>query len=425
MSKTSRISGFYKLSPKDRAQILKEFAGLTDEEVETLQSTGSLSLELADRMIENVVGAFPVPLGIAVNFLINGRDSLIPMAIEEPSVVAAASYAAKMARAKGGFFTSSTEPIMIGQIQAVDVPDPYGARMAILAAKEEILKKANEQDPMLVSVGGGAKDLDAKVIQTSTGPMVITELHVDCRDAMGANAVNTMAEAVSPLIERITHGRTYLRIVSNLATKRLARAWTTIAKEELGGEEVVDGIVEAYAFAAADPYRAATHNKGILNGIIAVVLATCNDHRAVEAGAHAYAARTGHYSPLTIWEKNKDGDLVGSIELPMAVGIVGGATRVHPVAKIALKILGVKTAREFGEVLAAVGLAQNLAALRALSHEGIQRGHMSLHARNVAIMAGAKGDLIDLIVEKMVEERKVRLDRAKELLEEFEKTGKL
>ncbi len=425
MSKTSRISGFYKLSPKDRAQILKEFAGLTDEEVETLQSTGSLSLELADRMIENVVGVFPVPLGIAVNFLINGRDYLIPMAIEEPSVVAAASYAAKMARAKGGFFTSSTEPIMIGQIQAVNVPDPYGARMAILAAREEILKKANEQDPMLVSVGGGAKDLDAKVIQTSKGPMVITELHVDCRDAMGANAVNTMAEAVASLIERITHGRTYLRIVSNLATKRLARAWTTIAKEELGGEEVVDGIVEAYAFAEADPYRAATHNKGILNGIIAVVLATCNDHRAVEAGAHAYAARTGHYSPLTIWEKNRDGDLVGSIELPMAVGIVGGATRVHPVAKIALKILGVKTAREFGEVLAAVGLAQNLAALRALAHEGIQRGHMSLHARNVAIMAGAKGDLIDLIVEKMVEERKVRLDRAKELIEKFEKTGKL
>jgi len=255
--------------------------------------------------------------------------------------------------------------------------------------------------------------------------MVITELHVDCRDAMGANAVNTMAEAVAPLIERITHGRTYLRIVSNLATKRLARAWTTIAKEELGGEEVVDGIVEAYAFAAADPYRAATHNKGILNGIIAVVLATCNDHRAVEAGAHAYAARAGYYSPLTIWEKNEDGDLVGSIELPMAVGIVGGATRVHPIAKIALKILGVKTAREFGEVLAAVGLAQNLAALRALAHEGIQRGHMSLHARNVAIMAGAKGDLIDQIVEKMVEERKVRLDRAKELIEKFEKTGKL
>jgi len=425
MVKMSQLSGFYKLSPKERVQLVKEFAGLTDEEVNLLQSTGSLDLDLANRMIENVVGAFPVPVGIAVNFLINKRDYLIPMAIEEPSVVAAASYAAKMARDGGGFFTNSTSPIMIGQIQAVRIKDPYGAKMAILAAKDEILKKANEQDPMLVSVGGGAKDLDVKVINASTGPMVITELHVDCRDALGSNAVDTMAEAVAPLIERITHGRVYLRIISNLATKRLARAWTIVPKKAVGGEEVVDGIVEAYAFAAADPYRAATHNKGILNGIIGVVIATCNDHRAVEAGAHAYAARNGHYGPLSTWEKNENGDLVGSIELPMAVGIVGGATRVHPIAKIALKILGVKTANEFGEVLAAVGLAQNLGALRALSHEGIQRGHMSLHARNMAISAGAKGDLIDFIVEKMVEERKIRLDRAKELIEEYKAKGKL
>ena len=425
MRKKSEISGFYKFSPKERVQIVKEFAGLTDEEVKLLRSTGSLELDLADRMIENVVGAFPVPLGIAVNFLINGKDYLIPMAIEEPSVVAAASYAAKMARVKGGFFTSSTEPIMIGQIQTVDIQDPYWAKMAILAAKEEILQKANEQDPMLISVGGGAKDLEVKVIHASTGPMVIAELLVDCRDAMGANAVNTMVEAVAPLIEKITHGKVYLRIISNLATKRLARAWTVVAKEAIGGEEVVDGIVEAYAFAAADTYRAATHNKGILNGIIGVVIATCNDHRAVEAGAHAYAVRSGHYNPLTIWEKNKDGDLVGSIELPMAVGIVGGATKVHPIARIALKILGVKTATELGEVMAAVGLAQNLGALRALVHEGIQRGHMSLHARNVAIMAGASGELIDLIVKRMVEERKVRLDRAKDLLEEYKKKGKL
>jgi hydroxymethylglutaryl-CoA reductase len=425
MRKPSEFSGFYKLSPKERAQFVKEFAGLTDQEVEILQSTGSLPLELADRMIENVVGAFPIPLGIAVNFLINGRDYLIPMAIEEPSVVAAASYAAKMARSKGGFFTSSTEPIMIGQIQAVGMKNPYGAKMAILAAKSEILKKANEQDPMLVSVGGGAKDLDVKVIETMSGPMVITELHVDCRDAMGANAVNTMAEAVAPMIERITHGKVYMRIISNLATKRLARAWTVVAKEEVGGEEVVNGIIEAYNFAAADPYRAATHNKGILNGIIGVVIATGNDHRAVEAGAHAYAARSGHYGPLTVWEKNNDGDLVGSIELPMAVGIIGGATKVHPVAKIALKILDVKTANELGEVMAAVGLAQNLGALRALAHEGIQRGHMSLHARNIAITAGATGDLVDLVVEKMVEERKVRLDRAKELIEEYRKREKL
>ena len=424
MSKTSELSGFYKLTPKERVQIVKEFAGLTDEEVEILQSTGSLKMELADRMIENVVGAIPIPMGIAVNFLINGRDYLIPMAIEEPSVVAAASYAAKMARSKGGFSTSSTEPIMIGQIQAVGIRDPYGAKMAILAAKNDIIKKANEQDPMLVSVGGGAKDLEVKVIETNSGPMVITELHVDCRDAMGANAVNSMVEAVAPMIERITHGKVYMRIISNLAVKRLARAWAVIAKEEVGGQEVVNGIVEAYNFAAADPFRAATHNKGIFNGIIGVVIATGNDHRAVEAGAHAYAARSGHYGPLTVWEKNEDGDLVGSIELPMAVGIIGGATKVHPVAKVALKILGVKTANELGEVMAAVGLAQNLGALRALAHEGIQRGHMSLHARNIAITAGATGGLIDLIVEKMVEERKVRLDRAKELIEEYKKREK-
>ena len=419
--RTSAISGFYKLSTRDRLQLVKEFADLADDEAQLIQSTGSLELELADRMIENVIGAIPVPLGIAVNFLINGKDYLIPMAIEEPSVVAAASYAAKMARVKGGFQTSSTEPIMIGQVQVVGVRDPYKARLSILSAKEEILKKANDQDPMLVSVGGGAKDLQVKVIQASTGPMVIVELLVDCRDAMGANAVNTMAEAVAPMIERIASGRVYLRIISNLATKRLARAWTVVAKETLGGEEVVDGVVEAYAFAAADPYRAATHNKGILNGIIAVVIATCNDHRAIEAGAHAYAARSGRYVPLTVWEKNENGDLVGSLELPMAVGIIGGATKVHPIAKIALKILGVKSARDLGEVLAAVGLAQNLAALRALAHEGIQRGHMSLHARNFAIMAGASGDLIDIVAERMVKERKIRLDRAKEILEEYKR----
>jgi hydroxymethylglutaryl-CoA reductase len=425
MKKTSQVSGFYKLTPKERINYVKDFADLTDEEVKILQLTGSLELELADRMIENVVGTFPLPLGIAMNFLINRKDYLIPMAIEEPSVVAAATYAAKMAREKGGFFTSSTDPVMIGQIQAVDIKDPFAAKMKILSAKKEILQKANDQDPMLVSVGGGAKNLDVKVIDAKTGPMVITELHVDCRDAMGANAVNTMAEAVAPMIERITGGRVYLRIISNLATKRLARAWTVIAKEEVGGEEVVDGIVEAYNFAAADPFRAATHNKGILNGIIGVVIATGNDHRAIEAGAHAYAARKGYYGPISFWEKNRDGDLVGSLELPMAVGTIGGATKVHPTAKIALKILGVKSANELGEVMAAVGLAQNLGALRALAHEGIQRGHMSLHARNIAITAGASGDLIDLIVEKMVEERKVRMDRAKELLEEYKKKGKL
>jgi len=425
MKKTSQISGFYKLTPQQRLQHVKDFADLTDEETKVLQQTGALDMELANRMIENVVGGFTLPLGIAMNFVINNKEYMIPMAIEEPSVVAAATYAAKMAREKGGFYTSSTDPVMIGQIQAVDIQDPFAAKMKILQDKKELLQKANDQDPMLVSVGGGAKNLEVKVIDSKTGPMVITELHVDCRDAMGANAVNTMAEAVAPMIERLTGGRVYLRIISNLAIYRLARAWAVIPKDAVGGEEVVDGIVEAYNFAATDPYRAATHNKGILNGIIGVVLATGNDHRAIEAGAHAYAVRNGHYGTLSYWEKNSDGDLVGSIELPMAVGLIGGATKVHPTAKVAVKILGVKSANELGEVMAAVGLAQNLGALRALSHEGIQRGHMSLHARNVAITAGASGELIDLVVEKMVQERKVRMDRAKELVEEYKKKGKL
>lgn len=424
MGKSSLISGFYKLSPKQRLQAVKEFANLTDEECAQLQSVGSLPLDLADRMIENVVGTIPVPLGIGVNFLINNRDYLIPMAIEEPSVVAAASYAAKMVRDGGGFHTSSTLPIMVGQIQVVGVKDPYAAKMRVIQAKEEVLKKANEQDPVLVSAGGGARDLDAKVINTTQGPMLIAELHVDCRDAMGPNAVNTMAEAIAPTIEKVTGGRVYLRIVSNLATKRLVRAWCIVLKEAVGGEKVVDGIVNAYAFAAADPYRAATHNKGILNGIIAVIIATCNDHRAVEAGAHAYAVKNGHYGALSTWEKNKDGDLVGSIELPMAVGLIGGAVRTHPIAKIAVKILDVKTANEFGEVLAAVGLAQNLGALRALASEGIQRGHMSLHAKNIAVAAGATGGLIDIVAEKMVQERKIRMDRAKELIDQHKKSRK-
>ena len=424
LSRSSLVSGFYKLTPKERLAFVKEFASLSDEECTLLQNTGSLPMDLADRMIENVVGAMPIPLGIGVNFLINQRDYLIPMAIEEPSVVAAASYAAKMVRDGGGFHTSSTPPIMIGQVQVVGIEDAEAAKLRVLEAKEKILKKANEQDPVLASVGGGAKDLDAKVIHTSQGTMLIAELHVDCRDAMGANAVNTMAEAVAPMIERITGGRVYLRIISNLATKRLAKAWCTVPKESVGGEEVVDGIVNASAFAAADPYRAATHNKGALNGIIAVILATGNDHRAIEAGAHAYAALKGKYTSLSVWEKNEKGDLVGEIELPMAVGLIGGAVRTHPIAKIALKILGVKTANEFAEVLAAVGLAQNLGALRALAHEGIQRGHMSLHARNIAVAAGATEELIDLVAERMVKERKIRIDRAKELIKELGSAGK-
>lgn len=417
--KTSRIPGFYKLTPIERLNFVKEFAELTNEEVKLLQSTGALSIEDANRMVENVIGTMQIPLGIAVNFLINGKDYLIPMAIEEPSVIAAASNAAKMARVKGGFFASSIGSIMIGQIQVVDIPDPYKTKELIISAKDEILKKANEQDKVLVSFGGGAKDLDVRIINTFIGPMVIAELYIDCKDAMGANIVNTMTEAVAPLIERITGGRVLMRIVSNLAIKRLAKAKAIFDKKAIGGEEVVDGIIKGYAFALADPFRCATHNKGIMNGIIAIALATGNDTRAIEAGAHAYASRSGHYMPLTTWEKDKDGNLVGEIELPLAVGIVGGITKVHPIAKIALKILGVKSASELAEVMASVGLAQNFAALRALVTEGIQRGHMKLHARNIAAMAGAKGELIDKIAQIMIEERKIKIDRAKELLKKF------
>jgi hydroxymethylglutaryl-CoA reductase len=341
------------------------------------------------------------------------------MVTEEPSVVAAASYAAKMVREGGGFQTHSTPPIVIGQIQVVNVSDPAAAKMRIMLAEKEILDVANKQDPLLVSFGGGAKTLKAKVLETMKGQMLIVELHVDCRDAMGANAVNTMAEAVAPMIERLAGGRVYLRIISNLATERLARAWCLIPKEAVGGEEVVEGIINAYAFAAADPYRAATHNKGILNGIVAALLATCNDHRAVEAGAHAYAARGRQYTTLSTWEKNVEGDLAGSIELPIAVGIIGGAVRTHPISKISLKILGVESANEFAEVLAAVGLAQNLGALRALAHEGIQRGHMSLHARNIAVAAGASGELIDKVAEQMVAEQSIRMDKAEELIKRY------
>ena len=419
MTKSSVISGFYKLSPKERLAIVKDFAGLTDEETRLLQETCALPMDVADHMVENVIGVFPEPLGIGANFLINGIDYLIPMATEEPSVIAAASYAAKMVREGGGFHTSSTAPVMIGQIQVVKLKDAELAKNQILMHRLNILKKANDQDPVLASFGGGAKDLDAKVIDTSMGQMLIVELYVDCRDAMGANAVNTMAEAVAPLIEQITGGHVYLRIISNLATKRLAKAWCVVSKESLGGEDVVDGIAYASAFADADPYRAATHNKGALNGIIAVILATGNDHRAIEAGAHAYAALKGNYTSLSTWKKNANGDLEGSIELPMAVGLIGGAVKTHPIARIAMKILGVKSANEFAEVLAAVGLAQNLGALRALANEGIQRGHMSLHARNIAVTAGAKDALVDLVAERMVKERKVRVDRAKEILEEL------
>ncbi len=409
---SSRIPGFYKLSVEERALKVKENAGLSDEDVGVLKT--GLPLEQADHMIENVVGLTQLPLGIAVNFLINERDYLIPMVTEEPSVVAAASNAAKLARESGGFKTSSTEPVMIGQIQLTGV-DPNKAEKEINTKKQEIMDLANSQDPVLVKFGGGVKDLRVRKIKTLKGPMIIVHLLVDVRDAMGANAVNTMAEAVAPYLEELTGGRVYLRIISNYALERTAKA-EVVYKKDVLGEDAIEGVLQAYAFAEADIYRAVTHNKGVMNGVTAVVLATGNDIRAVEAGCHSFACKTGEYKPLTVWEKNKNGDLVGKLEIPVAVGLVGGATKTHPTARLAVKILGVKTARELGEVMAAVGLAQNFAALKALSTEGIQRGHMELHARNIAILAGAKGKDVDMIAEQLIREKKIRVDRAKELM---------
>ncbi|MEI8003097.1 MAG: hydroxymethylglutaryl-CoA reductase, degradative [Methanothrix sp.] len=415
---TSRISGFYKLAPSERLMAVAEQAPLGKEEIDQVQT--GLSLDQADKMAENVIGMFQVPLGIATNFVIDGREVLIPMATEEPSVIAAASNGARMAREAGGFFTSSTGPVMRAQIQATGICDPFAARQAILLHKDELMRMANDKDPMLVKYGGGVKDIEVYVIDSKMGPMVVTHLIVDCRDAMGANAVNTMAESLAPRIEQITGGRVYLRIITNLADLRLVRAKAVFKAEEIGGHEVVDGILLAAELAQVDPYRAATHNKGIMNGVTAVVLATGNDTRAVEAGAHAFASISGRYKSLTRYEKNRDGDLVGTIEMPVAVGLVGGATRVHPVAKTAVKILGVKSADDLSRIIASVGLCQNFAALRALASEGIQRGHMSLHAKNVAVQAGAKCDLIETIAARMAAERRISVDRAAELMAELD-----
>lgn len=417
--KTSSYSGFFKLSAEERLNEVAEFGGLTEEEKEVIASADSLDMDKADHMIENVIGRFALPMGVAINFLINGRDVVIPMVCEEPSVVAACSNAAKMARPSGGFSASSSGNVMIAQIQILNVPTPFAAKSMILEKKEEIIKICNEKDPVLVNFGGGVKDVEVRVIDTMAGPMVIVHLLVDTLDAMGANAVNTMAEAVAPYIEEITGGSVELRILSNLADHRLVRVRATWKKEDIGGEEVVNKMLNAYAFAKADPYRAATHNKGIMNGIVPVVIATGNDTRAIESGAHSYAARSGRYTSLTTWEKDENGDLVGSIEMPMAVGLVGGATKIHPAAQAAVKILGIDTAAELGQIIAAAGLANNMAAMKALATEGIQRGHMSLHARNLANTAGAKGEVLEAIVKQMVAEKKVRLEYAQELFEKY------
>lgn len=422
--KSSRLPGFYKLSPQERASTIAAWANLNGEEQQMLTGDPGLTLALADKMIENVAGVFGLPLGIAANFTVNGRDVLVPMAVEEPSVVAAASHMAKLARAGGGFRTSSTPPEMIGQIQVLDLDDLPAARERILAAKDDLLDRAACCDKMVVDLGGGPRDIEVRLLEdTPTGPMLIVHLIYDCRDAMGANMVNTACEELAGPIEEITGGRVGLRILSNLADRRLARAECTIPADVLGfddypGEQVVDGIVEACAFAIADPYRAATHNKGIMNGIDPVIIATGNDWRAIEAGAHAYAAHSGQYTSLSVWQKDEQGNLAGSLELPMAVGIVGGTTRVHPLTRIALKILNVETANELAEIIAAVGLAQNLGALRALATEGIQKGHMALHARQLAIAAGATGERIGQIVAQMLDTQQINLAYAQQLLQE-------
>ena len=392
--KTSSYSGFFKLSTEERLREVAEFAGLDEKETAILGSADSLDDDKADHMIENVIGKFALPMGVAINFVINGRDVIIPMVTEEPSVVAACSNAAKMARPSGGFKASSSGNVMIAQIQVLGVAAPFAAKSSILERKDEIIRICNEKDPVLVNFGGGVKDVEVRVI-------------------------DTMAEAVAPYIEEITEGSVELRILSNLADRRLVRVRATWKKEDIGGTEVVDKILNAYAFAAADPYRAATHNKGTMNGIVPVVIATGNDTRAIESGAHSYAARNGRYTSLTTWEKDENGDLVGSIEIPMAVGLVGGATKIHPAAQAAVKILGVKSAAELGQIIAAAGLANNMAAMKALATEGIQRGHMSLHARNLANTVGAKGEILETIVKQMVREKKVRLEYAQELFDKY------
>jgi hydroxymethylglutaryl-CoA reductase len=413
---------FYELSVEQRLNLLAEESDLSADDLANLSGRAGLNETLADQMIENVVGMYALPLAVARNFLINGRDVQVLMVIEEPSVVAAASFMAKLVRAGGGFTASTSAPEMIGQMQVLDMADIALAKKALKAERKALLAAADESDPLLKKLGGGARDLLVRVIDESPiGSFLVIHLIMDVRDAMGANAVNTALERLSPMVERISGGRVLLRILSNLADRRLAKAACAIplealATEGFSGEEVRDRIIEAWAFADADPYRAATHNKGIMNGVDAVVLATGNDWRAVEAGAHAYAAHSGKYTSLSKWSKGKNGDLIGELEMPLAVGIVGGATRVHPGARAALKLLGVSSARELAEVIVSVGLAQNLGALRALATEGIQRGHMALHARQVAAAAGAPPEMVSAIAEQMVKESHIHVDRAVEIL---------
>jgi len=415
----SSISKFFEKTRKERLDIVGNFANLSAEELEILQNNnGGISFDKADKMVENAIGTFSLPLGVATSFKINGKDYLVPMVIEEPSVIAAASKGAKIARIRGGFKATAAESYSIGQIQVLNT-DINSAVKKIQESSKEIINLANSKSNTLSKMNKGAKKISCKEINTPLGNMLIVELLIDVGDAMGANVTNTMCEAVSPLLEKITGGRTLLRILSNYSTQRIAKATAVFDKKEVGGEDVVDDIILAYQFADNDVYRAVTHNKGIMNGIIAVANATGQDSRAIEAAANAYAARSGQYRSLSKWTKDNEGNLVGSLELPLSVGIIGGIANVHPIAKVCMKILGVSSAQELACVMTATGLAQNYSAIRALATEGIQKGHMRLHARNLATAAGAKPDQVDKIVQKMIEEKKISLDRAKELLEQI------
>lgn len=412
------VSRFFEKDRKERIDIVAKFANLTEQEIQTIEGYGGISFEQADKMVENAIGTFSFPLGIATNFTINKKEYLIPMVIEEPSVIAAASKAAKIAKICGGFVMQNDESYSIGQIQVVNV-DVESAAQKILKSSREILDLANSKSNTLSKIGKGAKEISCKEIKTDAGPMLIVELLIDVGDAMGANVTNTMCEGIAPLIEQITNGKVILRILSNYSTRRMVKGTATFEKEAVGGQETVDNIILAYQFAAYDEYRAVTHNKGVMNGIIAVANATGQDTRAIEAAAHAYASKNGRYTSLTQWYKDSDGNLVGRIEIPMSVGIVGGIINVHPTAKICTKILGVQSASELACIIGAAGLAQNFSALRALASEGIQKGHMRLHARNIAAAAGATHDQIDALVKKMTSESNISINRAREILGEI------
>lgn len=427
---TSRIPGFYNMSVEERRSLLKKLHTFSDDNFTKLTEDAPLTVDTADKMIENVIGTFQLPLGLGLNFLINGKDYVVPMAVEEASIVASASHIARIVRQAGGFTATSTERIMIGQIQVIGCEDFPKAKETLLKEKEMLIKAANDAYPSIVARGGGAKDLDVRIlnddVQSAYSKMLILHLYIDTCDAMGANIINTMVESLAPTVEELTKGKVYLRILSNYADQCLAKARCVIPPEllktgDFSGEEVRDGVILAYEFAASDPYRAVTHNKGIMNGIDPVVIATGNDWRAVEAGAHAYASRNGVYTSMTEWYKDEEGNLVGELELPMSIGTVGGATRVHPLAKFALDLMDIQSSRELAEVIVAVGLAQNLGALKALATDGIQKGHMALHSRSVAIAAGATGEMIDIVAEELIKRKEIRVGKAKELVEQLTK----